>query len=573
LLSSTCRHHNHIKDCLLGASIKVVSALLSDLNLGFTQQVALNLSMSRSKSGQKQGESLGRALQKHRAAHREVSQRHTTEEHGPMVSVTEIHDVDDFLSQAQAANRAFEAERGHSDIIRHEGQAAVVVSGQQDGGYEDDDGEDDDEAGPFQSVPRRPDWRESGEGGESFAAAEQDAFLRWRRRLHKALTGVTDAPPFERNLDFWRQLWRVVELSDIVVQVVDARDPLYFYSADLADYVAEVSPTKRCVVLINKADLLSKEQRQAWGSHLGQSDVQAVFFSAASPETDEDADGQAESFNTPTVLGPAAVLHVLRSAFGGRGEQMTVGFTGYPNVGKSSTINRFLTSKKLQVSETPGKTKHYQTHVVDGGGVTLVDGPGLVMPDLTKKKADMVLAGILPIDNLTDHAPATDLMASRVSVARLEKRYGLSPGASASAARTAGLGKNASASMGFLSALALARGYMKPGGVPDQHRAARMVLRDYVSGKLLFCRAPPDVQQEDFDTYEDDSDEEDVGDQEDDLSLDETFPELRLASNAAHVRRPAGVGPPGALAAASGKKHGNRKKREKARRLYKNPYE
>jgi len=36
------------------------------------------------------------------------------------------------------------------------------------------------------------------------------------------------------------------------------------------------------------------------------------------------------------------------------------GFIGYPNVGKSSTINKLLNSKKVRVSETPGKTKHFQ---------------------------------------------------------------------------------------------------------------------------------------------------------------------------------------------------------------------
>jgi len=38
--------------------------------------------------------------------------------------------------------------------------------------------------------------------------------------------------PYEKNLDFWRQLWRVIERSDVVVQIVDARDPLlyrYYY--------------------------------------------------------------------------------------------------------------------------------------------------------------------------------------------------------------------------------------------------------------------------------------------------------------------------------------------------------
>ena len=33
---------------------------------------------------------------------------------------------------------------------------------------------------------------------------------------------------------------------------------------------------------------------------------------------------------------------------------------GYPNVGKSSTINTILRNKKVSVSATPGHTKHFQ---------------------------------------------------------------------------------------------------------------------------------------------------------------------------------------------------------------------
>ena len=39
--------------------------------------------------------------------------------------------------------------------------------------------------------------------------------------------------PFERNLEFWRQLWRVIERSDIIMQIVDARNPLLFRCEDL----------------------------------------------------------------------------------------------------------------------------------------------------------------------------------------------------------------------------------------------------------------------------------------------------------------------------------------------------
>lgn len=43
-----------------------------------------------------------------------------------------------------------------------------------------------------------------------------------------------------------------------------------------------------------------------------------------------------------------------------RGERLVVGLTGYPNVGKSSTINALFGSKKTAVAPTPGKTKHFQ---------------------------------------------------------------------------------------------------------------------------------------------------------------------------------------------------------------------
>ena len=53
-------------------------------------------------------------------------------------------------------------------------------------------------------------------------------------------------------------LWRVLERSQLVVQIVDARNPLVFRSTDLERYVRELDPRKRCLLLVNKADLLTK---------------------------------------------------------------------------------------------------------------------------------------------------------------------------------------------------------------------------------------------------------------------------------------------------------------------------
>ena len=100
---------------------------------------------------------------------------------------------------------------------------------------------------------------------------ERSAFLDWRRQLaqlHDAEDFILT--PFERNLEVWRQLWRVVERSDLVVQIVDARNPLCFWCEDLDRYVMDdrhrtsdddQQRTRRCLLLINKSDLLSKSQR------------------------------------------------------------------------------------------------------------------------------------------------------------------------------------------------------------------------------------------------------------------------------------------------------------------------
>ena len=54
------------------------------------------------------------------------------------------------------------------------------------------------------------------------------------------------------------------------------------------------------------------------------------------------------------------------------------------------------------------------------GDVVLVDGPGLVIPDLRMTKAHMVLAGILPIDTLTDPLPCIDLLLQKVPFAFIQ---------------------------------------------------------------------------------------------------------------------------------------------------------
>jgi large subunit GTPase 1 len=161
---------------------------------------------------------------------------------------------------------------------------------------------------------------------------------------------------------------------------------------------------------------------------------------------------------------------------------------GYPNVGKSSTINALIGAKKVSVSSTPGKTKHFQTiHLSEK--VILCDCPGLVFPNFAGTKADLVCNGVLPIDQLREYTGPASLVARRIPQPFLEAIYGIH-------IRTRPLeegGTGMPTASELLSAYARARGFQTQGvGQPDESRAARHVLKDYVNGKLLYCEPPPD---------------------------------------------------------------------------------
>lgn len=66
-------------------------------------------------------------------------------------------------------------------------------------------------------VPRRPRWDKT-TSGEELQQMEREAFLNWRKGLSELqeVDGIT-LTPYEKNLDFWRQMWRVIERSDVCI--------------------------------------------------------------------------------------------------------------------------------------------------------------------------------------------------------------------------------------------------------------------------------------------------------------------------------------------------------------------
>ncbi|KAK4570107.1 hypothetical protein LTR86_003077 [Recurvomyces mirabilis] len=487
-----------------------------------------------------------------------------------MRSVTEQGALDEFLSTAELAGTDFTAEKMNNVKIIHVDQKNPYLLTR------------DEERGVVRkqnakrarlTVPRRPKWDENTTARE-LDERERASLLDWRRGLAE-LQEIDDLlmTPFERNLEVWRQLWRVIERSDLVVQIVDARNPLLFRCEDLERYVKEVDKRKRNLLLVNKADMMTLEQRKQWAEWFMERGINFRFFSAElaremnearenafdglvdegeeddGDEEDEDDEIDEDDVEEEIDLPDGKLKHDLEKVdledegeeddqwedeedVEGESEQMDgvslpveeqtrilttddleelflqhspkhpaptetsdatrqrktqIGLVGYPNVGKSSTINALLGAKKVSVSATPGKTKHFQTiHLSDR--VILCDCPGLVFPNFATTKAELVCAGVLPIDQLREYTGPGALVAQRIPKAFLEAIYGMK--IATRPLEEGGTGMPTGEEV--LRSYARARGFMTQGqGQPDESRAARSVLKDYVKGKLLFCHPPP----------------------------------------------------------------------------------
>ncbi|KAJ5442775.1 hypothetical protein N7445_004526 [Penicillium cf. griseofulvum] len=467
-----------------------------------------------------------------------------------MRSITEQAALDEFLSTAELAGTDFTAEKINNVKIIHSDQKnpfLLTPTEEKKIAMKHERNKD------RLTVPRRPKWDQSTTRNE-LETMEKKSLLDWRRGLAELIESHDLLmTPFERNLEVWRQLWRVIERSDLIVQIVDARNPLQFRSEDLESYVKEIDPRKQNLLLVNKADMLSLKQREAWAEYFEKNNINFRFFSAhlakeknealALQEEEYDSDDnlaksaqkmkmdihateddgykkedtveeeRAKLADPERSLGPHILdTEELEELFlanspeslpqddesGETKRKTTIGLVGYPNVGKSSTINALLGAKKVSVSATPGKTKHFQTLYLSPE-IMLCDCPGLVFPNFATTKAELVVNGVLPIDQQREFTGPAGIVAKRIPKHFIEQVYGVK--LRMRPVEEGGTGIPTASEV--LRAYARARGFSTQGiGQPDESRAARYVLKDYVNGKLLWNETPIDTVEFNSELYD-----------------------------------------------------------------------
>ena len=258
----------------------------------------------------------------------------------------------------------------------------------------------------------------------------------------------------------WNELYKVIDSSDVVIQVLDARDPLGTRSAYIEHYLKKEKAHKHLILVLNKVDLVPTWVTQKWVAILS-SEYPTVAFHA--------------SIKHP--FGKGALINLLRQ-FGKlhkESKQISVGFIGYPNAGKSSVINALRSKKVCNVAPIAGETKVWQ-YITLMKKIYLIDCPGVVY-NPSESDEEKVLKGVVRVElveNPTDYIPAVLAKAKAQYMART---YRVTPGWS---------DHNQ-----FLEKVAQKYGKLLKGGEPDVNTVAKMVLNDWQRGKIPFFIPPP----------------------------------------------------------------------------------
>ncbi|CBZ31509.1 GTPase, putative [Leishmania donovani] len=268
----------------------------------------------------------------------------------------------------------------------------------------------------------------------------------------------------------WCELYKVIDSSDVVLYVVDARDPMGTRSTFLEDFMRREKKYKHFVLVLNKCDLVPLWATARWLQILSK-DYPTIAFHAS-------VNHPFGKGNVISLLRQFARLHNVTH----RGSKRTktpisVGVIGYPNVGKSSLINTLRRKSVCKVAPIPGETKVWQ-YVALTRSIFLIDCPGVVYDRESNNDIQAVLKGVVRVERLgnADKTDVVDTVLKIVKHGDIVATYGVREWRDV---------------VDFLEKLAKLRGKLVAGGEPDVEAAARMVLYDWQRGRLPWFNAPP----------------------------------------------------------------------------------
>lgn len=211
-----------------------------------------------------------------------------------------------------------------------------------------------------------------------------------------------------------KSLRKVLEASDVIIEVLDARDPIGTRCRSVEKELKALDGgRKKLILVLNKIDLVPAQVVQSWLAYLrlqaptipfkSSTQQQRNHLSASSSKTPQSASGSSTKPLMELIKGfrqgPSVPSSSSSSTEARVKQSLTIGLIGHPNVGKSSLINTLKRSKACAVAPTPGWTKEVQEVVLEKG-VRVLDCPGVVVE--ARGEVEGALRGMVKPEDVKD---------------------------------------------------------------------------------------------------------------------------------------------------------------------------
>ena len=285
--------------------------------------------------------------------------------------------------------------------------------------------------------------------GFSFPKGKKhDSSMKMRSQPKKDVGKKQDEYPFLAE--------KTIEMSDIILEVLDSRFIQETRNTELEKKILDKG--KKIIYVINKSDLIdspSSKEKETWQMN------PKIFISCSKRQGIRDLRNKIK-----------ALANLIKNRSTKELGRVVVGIIGYPNTGKSSIINLLIGKKTAGTGADAGFTKGIQK-VRLTADIVLLDSPGVIpREDYTniegKKKSKQTKLGARSYSQVKfPETVVADLMKEFPGI--FEQFYGL---------------PKMNDSEEFIEELGTKKGFLKKGGLVEEDRTARFVLKDWQEGKI-----------------------------------------------------------------------------------------